>query len=79
MPSQPARRQNALNEPARLGKKMSPRRHAPKGHFSHPWLSGGNYPREPLRVITLPGDELEAFCPCIYIGNGGYVPGSCAR
>jgi hypothetical protein len=49
------------------------------GIFSHPWLSGGNYPREPLRVITLPGDELESFCPCIYIGNGGYAPGSCTR
>ena len=49
------------------------------GIFSHPWLSGGSYPREPLRVITLPGDELEAFCPCIYIGNGGYAPGSCQR
>lgn len=46
---------------------------------SHPWTSGGAYPREPLRVITLPGDEIEDACPCIWIGNGGYAPGSCTR
>ena len=31
------------------------------GVFSHPWTSGGVYPREPLRVITLPSDEIEDF------------------
>jgi len=49
------------------------------GIFSHPWLSAGPYPREPLRVVTVPGDEIEGACPCIYIGNGGYAPGSCLR
>lgn len=49
------------------------------GVLSHPWTSGGGYPREPLRVITLPSDEIEDFCRCIYIGNGGYAPGSCPR
>jgi hypothetical protein len=49
------------------------------GVFSHPWLSGGQYPREPLRVITLPGEEIGSFCPCIYLGNGGYEGGSCVR
>lgn len=49
------------------------------GVFSYPWLSGGQYPREPLRVITLPGDDIPAFCPCIYLGNGGYEGGSCSR
>jgi hypothetical protein len=46
---------------------------------SHPWLSGGQYPLEPLRVITLPGDEIARLCPCIYLGNGGYEGGSCQR
>lgn len=50
-----------------------------EGIFSYPWLSGGQYPREPLRVITVPGDEIGAFCPCIYLGNGGYEGGSCVR
>ena len=49
------------------------------GVFSHPWLSGGQYPREPLRVITLPGELIEGYCPCIYLGNGGYEGGSCLR
>jgi len=49
------------------------------GVFSHPWTSGGGYPREPLRVITLPGDEIARLCPCIYTGNGGYEGGSCVR
>ena len=49
------------------------------GVFSYPWLSGGQYPREPLRVITLPGELIEGFCPCIYLGNGGYEGGSCLR
>lgn len=49
------------------------------GVFSHPWTSGGGYPREPLRVITLPGDEIARLCPCIYLGNGAYVGGSCER
>jgi hypothetical protein len=49
------------------------------GVFSYPWLSGGQYPREPLRVITLPADEIESYCPCIYLGNGGYEGGSCLR
>lgn len=49
------------------------------GVFSHPWTSGGGYPREPLRVITLSGDELPWVCPCIYLGNGAYEGGSCER
>ncbi len=49
------------------------------GIFSHPWLSGGQYPREPLRVITLAGDDIPGYCPCVYLGNGGYEGGSCLR
>jgi hypothetical protein len=49
------------------------------GVFSHPWLSGGQYPREPLRVITLSGELIPGYCPCIYLGNGGYEGGSCER
>jgi hypothetical protein len=49
------------------------------GIFSYPWLSGGQYPREPLRVITLGGADIPSFCPCIYLGNGGYEGGSCQR
>ena len=49
------------------------------GVFSHPWTSGANYPIEPLRVITLPGDSIARLCPCIWIGNGGYEGGSCQR
>jgi hypothetical protein len=49
------------------------------GIFSNPWLSGGQYPREPLRVITLGGDDIPSFCPCVYLGNGGYEGGSCQR
>ena len=49
------------------------------GVFSHPWTSGADYPIEPLRVITLPGDEIGRLCPCIWIGNGGYEGGSCQR
>ena len=49
------------------------------GVFAHPWTSGGGYPIEPLRVITLPGDEIARLCKCVWIGNGGYEPGSCQR
>jgi hypothetical protein len=49
------------------------------GVFSFPWQSGAQYPREPLRVITLAGDDIPAYCPCIYLGNGGYEGGSCQR
>jgi hypothetical protein len=49
------------------------------GIFSHPWLSGGQYPREPLRVITLAGELIPGYCPCVYLGNGGYEGGSCVR
>ena len=49
------------------------------GIFSHPWLSGGQYPREPLRVVTVSSDDIAAVCPCIYLGNGGYEGGSCVR
>jgi hypothetical protein len=49
------------------------------GVFSHPWQSGGQYLIEPLRVITLPGADIERLCPCIYLGNGGYEGGSCVR
>jgi hypothetical protein len=49
------------------------------GIFSHPWLSGGPFPREPLRVITVSADEIAGLCPCIYLGNGGYEGGSCVR
>lgn len=49
------------------------------GVFSYPWQSGAQYPREPLRVITLAGDDIPAFCPCVYLGNGGYEGGSCVR
>ena len=49
------------------------------GVFSHSWTSGGGYPIEPLRVITLPGDEIGRLCPCIYLGNGAYEGGSCRR
>ena len=49
------------------------------GVFSHPWTSGGDYPIEPLRVITLPGEEIARVCKCVWIGNGGYEPGSCER
>ena len=49
------------------------------GVFSYPWQSGAQYPREPLRVITLAGDDIPGLCPCIYLGNGGYEGGSCLR
>jgi len=49
------------------------------GIFSHPWLSGGQYPREPLRVITVAAAEIGFMCPCVYLGNGGYEGGSCIR
>jgi hypothetical protein len=49
------------------------------GVFSHPWQSGANYPQEPLRVITLPGEDIPRLCPCVYLGNGGYEGGSCVR
>jgi hypothetical protein len=49
------------------------------GVFSHPWQSGALYPQEPLRVITLPGEDIPRLCPCIYLGNGGYEGGSCVR
>ena len=28
---------------------------------------------------TLAGDDIPGFCPCIYLGNGGYEGGSCLR
>jgi hypothetical protein len=49
------------------------------GIISHPWESGGRYPREPLRVVTLPGDEIPALCPCIYFSGGRYEGGACVR
>ena len=49
------------------------------GVFSYPWQSGGQYPREPLKVITLAGDDIPGYCPCVYLGNGGYEGGSCVR
>lgn len=49
------------------------------GVLSHPWASGGQYPREPLRVITLPGGDIPRLCPCIYLTDGAYEGGSCVR
>jgi hypothetical protein len=49
------------------------------GVLSHPWASGGQYPREPLRVITLPGEDIGRLCPCIYLTDGAYEGGSCIR
>ena len=49
------------------------------GVFSYPWQSGAQYPREPLRVITMAGEDIPGLCPCIYLGNGGYEGGSCLR
>ena len=34
--------------------------------------------RAPMRT-TLPGDEIARLCRCVWIGNGGYEPGSCQR
>jgi len=49
------------------------------GVFNYPWESGGRYRQEPLRVITLPGEDIPALCPCMYFGNGRYEGGSCVR
>lgn len=49
------------------------------GVFNYPWESGGRYLQEPLRVITLPGQDIPALCPCIYFGNGRYEGGNCVR
>lgn len=49
------------------------------GVFNYPWESGGRYRQEPLRVITLPGQDIPVLCPCIYFGNGRYEGGNCVR